>query len=233
MRQLMRRLPLIATILLASAAFMCVSVTLCGSADARAKARPRVVKLACVFGDGRTHLLAPRDTEADSDDPLICQLELAGVSEADAAGLVGELRVVQGKQERLLATVDLEPREDRYRRAVVELVAAHDSWFESIEWAPGRAPKVHLVVAVVQRSETLPRESWKPVLSSRLAMGHRRVHAGTPSFKSSVPVRPPSQVLRPPVALSRAARRTPPPAARAATTPTAVAPAGDPYAGTP
>jgi hypothetical protein len=214
----MRRLLLVALVLLAGVA----------RAQAGAKAKPRVVKLACVFGDGRTHLLIPRDTEADSDDPLICQVELAGVSEAAAAELVGELRVVQGKQEQVVVSGDLEAREDRYRRAVVELVAPHDSWFASVDWSTRGAPKVHLVVAVLQRSATLPRDSWKPVLTARMDVGHRRVHAGTPSFKSSVPVRPGNQVLRPPVALSRATRRQPP--ARPGPTPaTVVAPTGDPY----
>jgi hypothetical protein len=196
-------------------------------ASAAALARPSVVKLACVLGDGRTHLMVPQASEADSDDALICQLELGKVTEEAAADLVGELRVVRpDRRQQVVAIGDLEPREDRFRRASVELVAPHENWFPSVDWK-GKSPRVHLVVTVRKRDDSLPREQWTQVLTSRLDLGHRRVYAGTPSLKSSQPPRP-DGLLRAPVALSRSARRAPP--ARAGATPARTAPVtGSPY----
>src|SRR5438552_2666217 len=151
---------------------------------AGARARPRVLKFACSFGDGRTHLLA-RSLETNSDDALYCSVQLGGVSERRAARLAGELLAVRGGRRRALVLNDFEPRLDRYQQAAVELAVGHDAWFPSVDWRGGGRPRLHLVLRVYDKRDSAQRRRWQPVLATAADVGHHRVHAGTPSFKDN------------------------------------------------
>jgi len=156
---------------------------------ASASAHTRVLKFACSFGDGRTHLLA-RDLESGSDDALYCWVQLGGVSERRAPRLAGELLAVKGGRRHTLQLADFEPRPDRYQQAALELAVGHDVWFSSVDWKRGARPRLHLLLRVYDRRNSSQRRRWQPVLAAAADVGHHRVHAGTPSFKDNYP--PPS-----------------------------------------
>jgi hypothetical protein len=147
-------------------------------------AGPRVLKFACSFGDGRTHVLG-RSQEAGSDDALYCWVQLGGVSELRAGRLSGELLAVRGGRRRPLVFGDFEPRMDRYHQASVELAVPHEAWFPLVDWGRGRRPRLHLRVRIYDKRSSPERRRWQPVLAASTDVGHHRVHAGTPSFKDA------------------------------------------------
>ena len=151
---------------------------------ASAHARPHLYALTCAFGDGRTHVL-PRKLEAGSDDPLVCWADLANVSERLAPRLAGDLRAVAAGRSRSLKLGAFEPRLDRAQRAQSELVVAHDDWFPRVDWRGGGRPRLHLVLQVYDKRGSTRRARWQRVLVATLQVGHRRVRAGTPSFKAN------------------------------------------------
>jgi hypothetical protein len=181
-----------------------VAVAVALALPAPALARPRVMKFACAFGDGRTHVLTPRRKEAESDDDLYCQVQLTGVTERRTDSLAGELRLARpGGKTRAVAAGTFEARTDRFHRATLDLAVPHDTWLTGVDWTPGRRPRVRLLLSVYDKRGSPRRERWAPVLSTRLQVGQHRVHAGTPTLKASYPPASPQdafQSYRPPVA---------------------------------
>jgi hypothetical protein len=156
----------------------------CFALPAAAHAGPRLYALVCAFGDGRTHVLARR-LEAMSDDPLVCWADVADVSERLAPRLAGELRATGGRA-RPLTLAAFEARQDRAQRAQAELIVPHDVWFPRVDWR-GARPRLHLVLQVYDKRGSARRARWRRLLVSTLDVGHRRVYAGTPSFKDAYP----------------------------------------------
>jgi hypothetical protein len=171
---------------LALATPVALALALAGAASAHA--RPRLSRFACAFGDGRTHVMTPRRVEADSDDELLCRVELTGVTAATVERLAGELRASgPGGRVRRLAVGDFDVREDRYRRAEIDLIAPHEVWFPSVDWRAGRRPRLHLVVTVFDKRGSARPTRWLRLVLSRKDVGHLRVRAGTPSHRPSFP----------------------------------------------
>jgi hypothetical protein len=188
-----------------------VALTACFAPPAAAHAGPRLYALVCAFGDGRTHVLARR-LEAMSDDPLVCWADLANVSERLAPRLAGDLRATGGRAARTLTLGAFEPRLDRAQRAQAELIVPHDLWFRRVDWR-GARPRLHLVLQVYDRRGAARRARWQRLLVSSLDFGHRRVHAGTPSFKDAYPTWAHDPTRQSPVPVwSRVSARATPPA---------------------
>ena len=138
---------------------------------AAAVVQPSVSALRCEIGEGRTHLLVPREREESADEELRCHAFLVGLRPGSTAELVGELRLrAPGGRVRVVATGTFE-RSGPHAR-LDNLTVPHATWTSAVAWRAPNRPRLELSLHVFTRLPSSKR--WKPLMMRTLVLDHRR-----------------------------------------------------------
>jgi hypothetical protein len=129
---------------------------------------PRLARFHCEIGGDRIHILVPRAAEERTDDELLCQVRLTGLSPHGAAALVAEVRA-QAPDGRILTVASGSFERDDGQARIDELVIPHATWVSAVRWGPGSAV-LRLTLHVLARPPNS--KQWRPVLSRALVIDH-------------------------------------------------------------
>jgi hypothetical protein len=138
------------------------------AAPAPAAERPTLTRFHCEIGSNRIHILIPRAAEERTDDELLCQVRLGGLSPRGQAELAAEVRA-QAPDGRVLTVASGTFDRDENQARIDELVIPHATWVSAVRWGPGSAV-LRLTLHVLARAPGA--KHWRPVLSRALVIDH-------------------------------------------------------------